>query len=181
MQEDHYSVYVILLDSDVLKMKRYTRKCPDHDPSLPCYYVGMTGLSSEERFENHKQGVSSNKYVKKHGIKLVPSEYKGLHGLAYDAAVYNEQVLAVELREDGHPVYWNGNDKITEETLMEGQEDSKNKMDDAAEKAREELIQTLHGLQPDQRKGADAVIDWFKNSYMDTGYKRLGRIVKDLE
>ena len=64
---------------------------------------------------------------------------------------------------------------------MEGKDDSKNKMDDAAEKAREELMQTLQGLQPDQRKGADAVIDWFKNSYMDTGYKRLGRIVKDLE
>lgn len=64
---------------------------------------------------------------------------------------------------------------------MEGQEDSKNKMDNAAEKAREELIQTLQGLQPDQSEGADAIIDWFKNSYLAAGYRRLGRIVKDLE
>jgi predicted GIY-YIG superfamily endonuclease len=31
------------------------------------YYVGMTGLSPEQRFQNHKNGRKAARIVKKHG------------------------------------------------------------------------------------------------------------------
>jgi hypothetical protein len=43
---DHHSVYVVYL------------KDPKGD-GRAAYYVGMTGLTPEERFENHKTGVKA--------------------------------------------------------------------------------------------------------------------------
>src|SRR5262245_66348501 len=35
-------------------------------------YVGQTGNTAKERFEQHKRGYRSSKYVRKHGIRLRP-------------------------------------------------------------------------------------------------------------
>ena len=35
------------------------------------YYVGMTGLTPEERFLNHKNGVKAASVVRKYGERLV--------------------------------------------------------------------------------------------------------------
>jgi hypothetical protein len=46
----------VLLSKDVLYEARF-RKCnPDYDPAKPCVYVGMTGLSPDDRFDKHKAG-----------------------------------------------------------------------------------------------------------------------------
>lgn len=52
------------------------------------------------------------------------------------------------------------------------------KMDAAAEVAAADLAKALKALSPAERKGADAVIAWWKANYMTAGHKRLGRIVK---
>jgi hypothetical protein len=73
MPKDHHSVYVVYL------------RDPKGD-GRPGYYVGMTGLSPEERFKNHKTGVKAARVVKKHGVRLVPKLFAHLNPMPYEKA-----------------------------------------------------------------------------------------------
>jgi predicted GIY-YIG superfamily endonuclease len=100
----HHSVYVILLNPAVLGHPSILRLNPDRDPAKPCLYVGMTGLSVEQRFENHKKGVKSAWVVKKYGLRLVPDLYEYLNPMPFEAAAQMEKDLAEDLRLDGYTV-----------------------------------------------------------------------------
>ena len=89
---DHHSVYVVYLRN------------PKGDGKAG-YYVGMTGLSPEERFRNHKAGVKAARVVKKFGVRLVPKLYAHLNPMPYGRAVRMEGVLADSLRKRGFAVY----------------------------------------------------------------------------
>src|SRR6266446_9295481 len=52
--EHHHNVYVVLLDPAVGRLRAVRAANPKRDPKKPCVYVGMTGLTPEERFANHK-------------------------------------------------------------------------------------------------------------------------------
>jgi len=69
------------------------------------YYVGMTGLSPEERFQNHKSGAKAASVVRKYGERLVPRLYSHLNPMPYDKAVEMEAMLADSLRKRGYLVY----------------------------------------------------------------------------
>ena len=69
------------------------------------YYVGMTGLSPEERFQNHKSGVKAASVVRKYGERLVPRLYSHLNPMPYDKAVEMEAMLADSLRKRGYVVF----------------------------------------------------------------------------
>jgi predicted GIY-YIG superfamily endonuclease len=69
------------------------------------YYVGMTGLSPEQRFENHKSGHKAARIVKRCGERLVPRLYAHLNPMPYAKAVEMEVVLADSLRKRGFVVY----------------------------------------------------------------------------
>jgi hypothetical protein len=69
------------------------------------YYVGMTGLSPEERFENHKQGRKAARIVKHYGVRLVPRLYAHLNPMSYEKAQAMEQMLFESLRKRGYLVY----------------------------------------------------------------------------
>src|SRR6187455_1451019 len=69
------------------------------------YYVGMTGLTPEERFLNHKNGVKAASVVRKYGERLVPRLYAHLNPMAYAKAQRMEVVLAESLRRRGFIVY----------------------------------------------------------------------------
>ena len=49
-------------------------------------YVGMTGLTPEQRFENHKNGIKAASVVEKYGERLVPKLYEHLNPMSYGAA-----------------------------------------------------------------------------------------------
>ena len=53
-QPDHHNVYVVLLDAAVGRIRKVRAENPKRVPKKPCVYVGMTGLTPEERFANHK-------------------------------------------------------------------------------------------------------------------------------
>jgi hypothetical protein len=55
----HHNVYVVLLDPAAGRLRAVRAANPRRDPKKPCVYVGMTGLTPEERFTNHKQGIKS--------------------------------------------------------------------------------------------------------------------------
>ena len=54
---DHHSVYVVYLRN------------PKGDGKAG-YYVGLTGLSPEQRFENHKKGIKAARVVRLYGERL---------------------------------------------------------------------------------------------------------------
>lgn len=96
-----YSVYVVLLDDAVLKVKRFREANPRHKPGSRCYYVGMTGLSPEERFANHKKGYKDCTLVRDHGLELAHEKYDSIPKLSQKAAVAKEVELAAGLRSQG--------------------------------------------------------------------------------
>jgi hypothetical protein len=69
------------------------------------YYVGMTGLTPEERFENHKSGVKAARVVRKYGERLVPRLYQHLNPMSFEKAQAMEVILADSLRKRGFVVF----------------------------------------------------------------------------
>jgi predicted GIY-YIG superfamily endonuclease len=89
---NHHSVYVVYL------------KDPKGD-GRAAYYVGMTGLTPEQRFLNHKTGVKAARIVRQYGVRLVPKLYAHLNPMPYERAVEMEVMLAESLRRRGYLVY----------------------------------------------------------------------------
>jgi hypothetical protein len=69
------------------------------------YYVGMTGLTPEERFVNHKKGLKAARVVRKYGERLVPKLYAHLNPMPYARAREMEALLADSLRKRGYAVF----------------------------------------------------------------------------
>ena len=69
------------------------------------YYVGMTGLTPEERFANHKAGIKAARVVRSYGVRLVPTLYEHLNPMPYAKAVRMEVELAESLRKRGFQVF----------------------------------------------------------------------------
>jgi hypothetical protein len=102
--EHHHNVYVVLLNPAVGKIRRIRRENPNREVRKPCVYVGMTGLTPEERFANHKQGIKADWAVTRYGIRLLPELYAHLNPMPYEAAVQLEMDLAEDLRMAGYTV-----------------------------------------------------------------------------
>jgi hypothetical protein len=102
--EQHHNVYVVLLDSAVSKIRKVRADNPGRDPKKPCVYVGMTGLTPEERFANHKAGIKDASLVKRYGIRLLSELYQHLNPMPYEAAATMEVDLAEDLRRAGYTV-----------------------------------------------------------------------------
>jgi predicted GIY-YIG superfamily endonuclease len=88
----HHSVYVVYLRN------------PKRDGKAG-YYVGMTGLTPEKRFANHKAGIKSAGVVRRFGIRLVPVLYDHLNPMRYADAARMETELADSLRKRGFQVF----------------------------------------------------------------------------
>ena len=101
----HYGVYVVLLDDAVWNEARFRRANPDYRWLKPCVYVGMTGIDPDLRFDRHKAGVQSNRYVRAYGLRLLPALYEVYNPMPYEGAREMEVELAIGLREAGHGVW----------------------------------------------------------------------------
>ena len=102
--EHHDSVYVVLLDPAAGRLRAVRAANPKRDPKKPCVYVGMTGLTPEERFANHKAGTKAAWVVKRYGLRLLPELYEHLNPMPYEAAAEMEKDLAEDLRRAGYTV-----------------------------------------------------------------------------
>jgi hypothetical protein len=107
MSRHHHNVYVVELSKDVLNEARFKKCNPAYKPGKLCVYVGMTGLSPDERFDKHKAGIKSNKYVRLYGLRLLPELYEVYNPMPYGAAREMEVELAIGLQEEGYGV-WQG-------------------------------------------------------------------------
>ena len=88
----HHNVYVVYLRN------------PKSDGKAG-YYVGMTGLSPQQRFENHKNGIKCARVVKRYGERLVPRLYAHLNPMPFEKAKQMEVLLADSLRKRGFVVF----------------------------------------------------------------------------
>jgi len=102
--KDHHNVYVVLLSPAVAKNPKVRLLNRNRDPKKPCVYVGLTGLTPEERFLNHQQGIKSSLYVKRYGLRLLPELYVHLNPMPYEAAAQMEKDLTEDLRREGYTV-----------------------------------------------------------------------------
>ena len=102
--QEHHHVYVILLDPAVGRLRNVRAENPKRDPKKPCVYVGMTGLTPDERLENHKAGIKDAPLVKRYGSRLLPELYEHLNPMPYEAAARMEKDLAEDLRRAGYTV-----------------------------------------------------------------------------
>ncbi len=82
----HHSVYVVLF------------QLPTGEYAL---YVGSTGHTPAERYQKHKAGYKSSKWVRKYGVGLLPALYRHLNPLDYKEAIAAEVALADALRQTG--------------------------------------------------------------------------------
>jgi hypothetical protein len=103
-----YYVYVIELDNEVMKSKKFQKRNPYMKPYKTCFYVGQTGHTPQIRFMQHRAGYKSNSFVKKYGLKLRTRIYKRFNPIeTREKAEQIEQGLTEHLRRKGHGVWSN--------------------------------------------------------------------------
>ena len=101
----HHKVYVIELNKDVLFEAKFKKCNPNYIAGKPCVYVGMTGLDIDVRFDKHKAGIQSNRYVLLYGLRLLPDLYEGFNPMTYDEAALMEVEIGIDLRSAGFGVW----------------------------------------------------------------------------
>jgi len=107
-QHAHHNLYVIQLRAEVFNERQFFEANLGYIPGgKPCVYVGMTGLNPEERFQEHRRGNHSARFVKKYGLRLLPELYKHFNPMPYNLATVMEIELARQLREQGYGVWQN--------------------------------------------------------------------------
>jgi hypothetical protein len=65
----------------------------------------MSGLDPDVRFDKHKAGIQSNRYVQLFGLHLLPDLYEAYNPMPYEAARDMEVELGILLRDAGFGVW----------------------------------------------------------------------------
>jgi predicted GIY-YIG superfamily endonuclease len=103
-----YNVYVIELDKEVLKSKKFREKNPNLKLKRACFYVGQTSHDPATRFKQHKEGYKANNFVKRFGIRLAWRKFKKYNPIKKrEEAEEIERSLTEKLRKKGHGVWSN--------------------------------------------------------------------------
>ena len=98
-------MYVVELSKAVLDERQFRKANIGYIEGKPCVYVGMTGLSPDVRFDKHKAGLQSNRFVLRYGLHLLPHLYEPYNPMTYDDARTLEVEVAIDLREGGYGVW----------------------------------------------------------------------------
>jgi hypothetical protein len=110
-------VYVFELNKLINENNRFRNHNPDWDGESPAFYVGQTAKSRQERYNEHLNGIHSNKFVKKYAF--IPHEKADktqvfadkfnipIENLRYYQALYYEQKMTRILKDNGFGAYSN--------------------------------------------------------------------------
>ena len=103
-----YNVYVIKLDKEVLKSKKFRERNPHMNLRRTCFYVGQTTHDPVTRFKQHKKGYKANSFVKRYGVRLVRRKFQKYNPIeTREQAEQIERWLTEKLRKKGHGVWSN--------------------------------------------------------------------------
>jgi hypothetical protein len=107
-QHARHNLYVVELRPEIFEReRRFSEINPHWLPGRLCVYVGMTGLTPEERFQKHLRGEKDAWSVHRYGQRLLPDLYRYFNPMPYDLATVMEVELARQLREQGFGVWQN--------------------------------------------------------------------------
>ena len=103
-----YYVYVIELDKEVGKLKKFKKQNPDFIYGSRCFYVVQSAKAPMLRFKQHKDGYKSNSFARRFGIKLVPKFYEKYNPIpTRKDAEELEEYVAIKLRNEDYGVWYN--------------------------------------------------------------------------
>ncbi len=98
-------VYVVALEPEVSITRKFAQKNPGYRAGQPCYYVDVTDLAVDLRFDQHMHGIKGNAFVRMHGIALRPEFTADVAPAPFQVAVENEAQIARSLRAEGCGVW----------------------------------------------------------------------------
>lgn len=103
-----YNIYIIELDKEVLKSKKFRERNPSMNTKKACFYVGQSVHKPDIRFKQHKDGYKSNNFVRRYGLRLKRRKYKKFNPIkTREEAEVIEQKLTEKLRKKGHGIWSN--------------------------------------------------------------------------
>jgi predicted GIY-YIG superfamily endonuclease len=100
-----YHVYVAALSADVMRNRKFADRNPAYRKPQPCYFVDVTHLPADLRFDQHMQGVKDNAFVRTYGVALRPEFTQELAAAPFDVAVEHQCRIARSLRAEGCGVW----------------------------------------------------------------------------
>jgi hypothetical protein len=98
-------LYVIRLDDKVLDIKKFRDRNKGYVDGKPCSYVGTSVHDPDTRFEQHKSGYRSARFVRKFGLYLQRRHCQDLGNISREEAEELEKQKAHKLREKGWAVW----------------------------------------------------------------------------
>jgi predicted GIY-YIG superfamily endonuclease len=101
-----HSIYAIELDPSIWKRRAFRDRNPG-GATGGYLYIGVTGLTPEERFERHRAGTQSSRFVHTYGVRLRLDLVEGFSRLPHRIATCMEPKLAAWLRAQGFAVWQN--------------------------------------------------------------------------
>ena len=115
-----HRVYAFYMNKSVLSKKKFQEANPSYEKGKPCIYVGMTGKSIEERYDEHTNPENENygkgsKWMKNHAvhgfaealaIDLLSHPNISIEALTFGEALQNEKLYAEWLKSQGYGVWW---------------------------------------------------------------------------
>jgi len=100
-----YAVFVVELESGVIGQRKFAQKNPGYRAGQPCFYVDVTDLGVDTRFDQLMHGIKSNVFVRTHGAALRTDFTADVAPAAFEVAVENESRIASSLRSEGCGVW----------------------------------------------------------------------------
>ena len=85
--------------------RKFAEKNPGYRPGQPCYFVDVTDLAADLRFDQHMHGINDNAFVRMYGAALRPDFTVDIPPLAFGVAVEKEAEFARSLRGEGCGVW----------------------------------------------------------------------------
>jgi len=100
-------LYAIRLDDAVMKKKRFIDRNPDYATGKPCYYIGSSIYEPEARFEKHKAGERSSRWVRDYGLHVAKRKCRQIDVKSKSERDSAERAYAAELRAKGYGIWQN--------------------------------------------------------------------------
>jgi predicted GIY-YIG superfamily endonuclease len=97
--------YVVSLSADAMATRKFAEKNPGYRPGQPCYFIDVTNLAPDLRFDQHMAGIKDNAFVRMYGIALRPDFTVDFPPSPFPVAVEQEAAIARSLRAEGCGVW----------------------------------------------------------------------------
>jgi len=100
-----YRIYVAGLEPEVMHNRKFAEKNSGYRAGQPCYFVDVTELPVDLRFDQHMHGIKDNSFVRMYGIALRLDFTVDLPPSPFPVAVEQEAQIARSLSGEGCGVW----------------------------------------------------------------------------